>query len=65
MSDSVRYSDTGSKKELVPFQDESLATQQQRTPLPYLAGENLIAVRWITGALDKVSEPAPSDGKKG
>jgi hypothetical protein len=53
------------KKELTPFQEESVATNQQNTPLPYLAGERLLAVRWITDALDKVTESVPASGKKG
>jgi len=56
---------TATKKELLPFQDEAVATNQQNTPLPYLAGERLIAVRWITPTIQKVVEPVPASGKKG
>lgn len=53
------------KLELIPFQKENLATNQQAVPLPYLAGTRLIAVRWLTPALDQVTTQVPANGKKG
>ena len=51
-------------KQLLPFQAENVASNQQAVPLPYLAGTRLIAVRWITPALNQVTHQATS-GKKG
>lgn len=53
------------KKELLPFQKENVASNQQGVPLPYLAGTRVIAVRWITGAMNEVTTQVPSNGKKG
>jgi len=53
------------KKELLPFQQESVASNQQSIPLPYMAGTRLIAVRWISPALDEVIIEVPGNGKKG
>lgn len=61
----MSYSKTPEKKELVPFQKENVATNQQGLPLPYLAGTRVVAGRWITSALDRVDVQVPSGGKKG
>lgn len=58
-------SKTPIKQELLPFQKENVASNQQGVPLPYLAGTRLIAVRWITPALDEVRTQVPGGGKKG
>lgn len=50
--------------ELVPFQKENVATNQQAIPVPYLAGERLIAVRWLTPTMGLVSKQADTQGKK-
>jgi hypothetical protein len=55
---------TPAQVNLVPFQQENVATNQQSIPLPYLAGTRLIAVRWMTDALNEVTQQA-SGGKKG
>ena len=52
------------KPNLLPFQQENVATNQQAIPLPYLAGIRLIGLRWMTSALDEVTQQAGS-GKKG
>lgn len=53
------------KKELLPFQKESVASNQQAVPLPYLAGTRLVAIRWMTDALNEVTQQVPGAGKKG
>lgn len=58
-------SKTPAKQELLPFQRENVATNQQAIPLPYLAGTRVVAVRWLTPALDKVTIQVPGGGKKG
>lgn len=50
--------------ELLPFQQENMATNQQKIPVPYLAGERLVAVRWITPVTDLKNKQADSQGKK-
>ena len=49
---------------LLPFQQENVATNQQQIPVPYLAGERLIAVRWQTPALNEQTKQANSATKK-
>jgi hypothetical protein len=49
--------------QLLPFQPENLATNQQAIPVPYLGGTRVIALRWITPATDEVTSMAPG-GKK-
>lgn len=51
--------------QLVPFQQENVATNQQDIPLPYFAGERLIALRWITPAMNEVTQQVKGNGKKG
>ena len=51
--------------QLVPFQQENVATNQQAVPVPYLAGTRLVALRWITPALNGIAQPAKGNGKKG
>ena len=51
--------------QLVPFQQENVSSNQQRIPLPYLGGERLIALRWITPALDQRTKQVASNTKKG
>lgn len=48
------------------IEDEEMATHQEAIPIPYLAGSQMLAVRWITPALDRVARQAPQDrpGKK-
>jgi hypothetical protein len=53
------------KKELLPFQQENVATNQQNIPLPYVRGTRLVAGRWITPALNRVTQTVPGTGKKG
>lgn len=53
------------KKELLPFQQENVASNQQNVPLPYVRGTRLVAGRWITPALDQISHNVPGAGKKG
>lgn len=60
----MSFSKAPVKKELLPFQKENVATNQQAVPLPYVRGTRLVAVRWITPATDQVTQDAPS-GKKG
>jgi hypothetical protein len=50
---------------LLPFQQENVATNQQNIPLPYLGGERLMAVRWMSDALEEESQKAQGTGKKG
>ena len=61
----MSYAKTPVKKELLPFQQENVATNQQNIPLPYVRGTRLVAGRWITPALDKVTHAVPGAGKKG
>ncbi len=50
----------------VPIGDEEMATHQEAVPAPYLAGTRRVALRWMTGALDRVTQQAPDApaGKK-
>jgi hypothetical protein len=53
------------KVQLLPFQQENVASNQQSVPLPYLAGTRLIAVRWMSPALDEITHQAQGTSKKG
>lgn len=61
----MSYTAKPDKKELLPFQQENVATNQQNIPLPYVRGTRLVAGRWITPALNKVEHTVPGAGKKG
>jgi len=50
--------------QLLPFQRENVATNQQHIALPYLGGERVVAVRWITPALDEKTKQADAATKK-
>jgi hypothetical protein len=50
---------------LLPFQKESVATNQQSAPLPCFAGTRLVAIRWISPAFDRVTQQVQGAGKKG
>jgi hypothetical protein len=50
---------------LLPFQQENVSTNQQRIALPYMRGERLVAVRWITDALDHQTQTVPKSSGKG
>ncbi len=50
--------------QLLPFQQENVATNQQNIPVPYLAGERLVAIRWMTPALQEKTKQADSTTKK-
>ncbi|HSM84612.1 MAG TPA: hypothetical protein VLT16_00615 [Candidatus Limnocylindrales bacterium] len=43
---------------------DELATNQEATPVPYIAGEMKLAVRWISPAYDQYTQDVPSGGKK-
>lgn len=43
----------------VPVGDEELATHQEAVPVPYLAGTRRVALRWVTGATDRITQQAP------
>ena len=51
-------------KQLVPFQDQSISSNQQSVPLPFLGGTRLMAVRWASDALDIINHEVPSSQKK-
>lgn len=61
----MSVSKTPVKQEPLPFQKENVASNQQAVPLPYLAGTRLVAVRWITPALNQVTQQVKGGGKKG
>jgi hypothetical protein len=61
----MSHAKTPIKQELLPFQKENLASNQQAVPVPYVRGTRLIAVRWITPALNQITQNAPGGGKKG
>ena len=58
-------SKTPVKVQLLPFQSENVASNQQSVPLPYLAGTRVIAARWISPALNQVTHQVQGSGKKG
>jgi|GEM_PF-6167604 len=49
------------------IEDEELATHQETVPIPMMSGTRIIALRWISPALDKIARQAKQDrpGKKG
>lgn len=49
------------------LEEEELSTHQEAVPVPYLAGTRMVAVRWLSGAMDQVARQAKDDrpGKKG
>lgn len=51
--------------QLTPFQAENVSTNQQKIALPYLGGERVVAVRWMTSLSDKREKNADSHSKKG
>lgn len=55
---------TPQKPVLLPFQQENVATNQQNIPMPYMAGQRLIALRWFTPAMDE-KKVQVQNGKKG
>ena len=56
---------TPTKVTLLPFQQENVASNQQGIPVPVFGGERLLAIRWITPALDELTQQVKSGGKKG
>ena len=46
------------------IQEEEVATHQEAIPVPYFAGTRKIAVRWITPALDIVTQKAKNAAAK-
>ena len=54
------------EREALPIEDEEMATHQESIPLPYLGGTRRISLRWISPALDMVTQEAPdaTPGKK-
>ncbi|MFA5264973.1 MAG: hypothetical protein WC378_14210 [Opitutaceae bacterium] len=58
-------SKTHVKQEPLPFQKENVASNQQNVALAAFAGERLLAIRWISPALDKLVKQVPGAGKKG
>lgn len=50
---------------LLPFQRENVATNQQQIAVPYLAGERVVALRWVTRALDMRTKQGDAKTKKG
>ena len=53
------------QKQLLPFQQQNVASNQQGVPLSYLGGVRLVAVKWITPAFGKITQTVPGAGKKG
>ncbi len=47
------------------LQDTDLATNQETIPVPYLAGTQRYAVRWLDAARNMITEQAPQQGGKG
>lgn len=49
------------------IEEEELATHQEAVPIPSISGTRLVAVRWISPALDQVARQAKEErpGKKG
>jgi len=47
-------------------EDEQFSTAQESTPVPWLAGERKVALRWITRVYNQRAEAAPvaRPGKK-
>lgn len=43
------------------LEDESLSSSQEAVAVPYSAGTNLIALRWIAEALAMLAEQAPDE----
>lgn len=43
------------------LEDESLTSAQETVPVPHCAGTNLIALRWLSGALAMLAEQAPDE----
>lgn len=41
------------------LEEEDLSTHQENVPLPWLAGTRRLAVRWLDGALNQITEQAP------
>ncbi len=61
----MSFSSISQKRQLVPFQQQNVGSNQQNIPLTYFAGTRLIAPHWITDALDEQQYPVTGGGKKG
>lgn len=48
------------------LEEEDLATHQETIPIPFICGTQIVALRWMTQALDRKARQAPQDrpGKK-
>lgn len=48
------------------LEEEELSTHQEAIPIPFLCGTQMVAIRFISPALDRVAREAPNDrpGKK-
>jgi hypothetical protein len=46
------------------LEQEELSTHQETVPVPYVAGTQLIALRWISPALDMVTKQAAQEYSK-
>ncbi len=56
---------TNTERNELPVEEEDLATAQENLPIPLTSGTQRLAVRWITGARERITEEAPAaTGKK-
>lgn len=49
----------------LPLEKEDVSKHQEAVPLPYFAGTRKMALRWMTGATDRVTKKLDSGAKKG
>jgi hypothetical protein len=68
---SARAAQTARLNQKIPVQlagvdEESQSTAQESTPVPYAAGENIAAARWISPIYNQFARIAPEEarGKK-
>lgn len=54
------------EREPLPIEEEEMATHQESIPVPHLGGTRRISLRWISPAIDMVTQEAPdtTPGKK-
>lgn len=63
---STKASKTPAELDDTTMEEEDLATHQETIPVPFVFGTRLVALRWISPALDMVTRQAKDDkpGKK-
>lgn len=48
----------------VPVEEQDLSSAQETAPLPWFAGQRLVALRWLSPALEMTTKQAKTPAQK-